>query len=88
MVSSGAMDYRLPGTVVPQRYDLRLEPDLEAATFAGADTAAAARSTRVIHNGGERIAIIRERWVGYFQIRWTQKRRVHSQLRILVLDGG
>jgi puromycin-sensitive aminopeptidase len=27
--------YRLPRTVVPSRYDLRLEPDLEKATFAG-----------------------------------------------------
>ena len=30
--------YRLPRTVVPHRYDLVLEPDLEAATFAGSET--------------------------------------------------
>jgi len=30
--------YRLPRTVVPRRYDLVLEPDLEAGTFAGSET--------------------------------------------------
>ena len=28
--------YRLPRTVVPSRYDLTLEPDLDAGTFVGA----------------------------------------------------
>jgi len=32
------MDYRLPTSVVPARYDIRLEPDLDAATFAGEET--------------------------------------------------
>jgi aminopeptidase N len=27
--------YRLPRTVIPRRYDLTLEPDLEAQTFVG-----------------------------------------------------
>ncbi|MFI5008500.1 MAG: M1 family peptidase, partial [Solirubrobacterales bacterium] len=27
--------HRLPRTVVPSRYDIRLEPDLDAATYAG-----------------------------------------------------
>lgn len=34
------MDYRLPTTVVPSRYDIRLEPDLDAATFSGEETIA------------------------------------------------
>ncbi|MFP5332432.1 MAG: M1 family metallopeptidase [Acidimicrobiia bacterium] len=32
--------YRLPRTALPRRYDLRLEPDLEAFTFAGDETIA------------------------------------------------
>jgi len=34
------MDYRLPITVVPSRYDIRIEPDLDAATFSGEETIA------------------------------------------------
>jgi puromycin-sensitive aminopeptidase len=34
------MSYRLPATVVPTRYDIRLEPDLEAAAFSGEETIA------------------------------------------------
>ncbi len=30
--------YRLPPSVVPTRYDLRLEPDLVACTFTGEET--------------------------------------------------
>ena len=44
--------YRLPRTVVPSRYDLRLEPDLAAATFAGrADIAV------VVHEPVEEIVL-------------------------------
>jgi puromycin-sensitive aminopeptidase len=35
-----ANPHRLPRTVLPRRYDLTLEPDLEAATFAGHETIA------------------------------------------------
>jgi puromycin-sensitive aminopeptidase len=37
-VSAPENPHRLPRTVVPRRYDLTLEPDLDAATFAGAET--------------------------------------------------
>src|SRR5438132_8213462 len=30
--------YRLPRTVIPSRYDLRLEPDLNTSTFRGEET--------------------------------------------------
>src|SRR5438067_6731692 len=33
-----AEDYRLPTTVAPQRYEIRLTPDLQAFTFAGEET--------------------------------------------------
>ncbi|HSE94486.1 MAG TPA: M1 family metallopeptidase, partial [Methylomirabilota bacterium] len=32
------MDHRLPTTIVPQRYDIRFEPDLDAATFTAEET--------------------------------------------------
>src|SRR5216684_4451079 len=32
------MNYRLPSAVVPTRYDIRLEPDLDTATFVGEET--------------------------------------------------
>ena len=50
------MEYRLPTTVVPTRYDIRLEPDLEAATFTGEETIAVTVTeavTEVVLNAAE-----------------------------------
>jgi puromycin-sensitive aminopeptidase len=38
MTSAMTDPYRLPTTVLPTRYDLRLEPDLERCTFSGEET--------------------------------------------------
>ena len=40
VANPSANPHRLPRTVLPRRYDLTLEPDLEAATFAGRETIA------------------------------------------------
>ena len=39
--------YRLPRTVVPSRYELRLEPDLANATFTGEVTISVSMRERV-----------------------------------------
>ena len=38
MARSAASAFRLPKTVVPDRYEIRLEPDLERFTFAGEES--------------------------------------------------
>jgi len=38
MGESAEEDFRLPQTVVPERYDLTLQPDLTRATFCGEET--------------------------------------------------
>jgi puromycin-sensitive aminopeptidase len=40
ITSTDGNPYRLPRTVLPQRYDLTLEPDLDAATFSGVEAIA------------------------------------------------
>src|SRR6266508_3616131 len=50
------MDFRLPATVVPARYDVRLEPDLEAAIFTGEEIIAVAVKepvTEIVLNAAE-----------------------------------
>ncbi len=50
------MEYRLPTTVLPTRYDLRLEPDLDAATFHGEESIAVTVKeavTEVVLNAAE-----------------------------------
>ncbi len=54
------MDFRLPATVVPARYDIRLEPDLEAATFAGEETIAVSVKesvTEIVLNAAELVIL-------------------------------
>lgn len=55
--TSSALDpYRLPRHVIPTRYDLRLEPDLASATFAGQETVALTireRTTDIVLNAVE-----------------------------------
>jgi puromycin-sensitive aminopeptidase len=51
-----ANPHRLPRTVVPRRYDLTLEPDLEAASFSGHETIAVevlAETSEVVLNAAE-----------------------------------
>jgi len=38
--ATGEAAYRLPRTVLPRRYQLRIEPDLDAATFTGTEDVA------------------------------------------------
>ena len=40
VTSVTAEDYRLPTTVTPDRYEIRLSPDLRSFTFAGEETVA------------------------------------------------
>jgi puromycin-sensitive aminopeptidase len=56
LADPSANPHRLPRTVLPRRYDLTLEPDLEAATFAGRETIAVevrAETTEVVLNSVE-----------------------------------
>src|ERR687897_899397 len=46
--STDANPHRLPRTVVPRRYDLTLEPDLDAATFGGHESTAEVGGERLV----------------------------------------
>ena len=47
-LADSTQDYRLPKNVTPERYDIRLTPDLKAFTFAGEENVA------VVVNRGDR----------------------------------
>ncbi len=56
MVDASSNPYRLPQTVVPRRYELRLEPDLETFTFAGTvkvDVEVLERADEIVLNAAE-----------------------------------
>lgn len=56
MVDASPDPYRLPPTVVPRRYELRLEPDLETFTFAGTvkmDVEVLERADEIVLNAAE-----------------------------------
>src|ERR687898_913808 len=53
--STDANPHRLPRTVVPRRYDLTLEPDLDAATFGGHESITVEIVTATAEVGGERL---------------------------------
>jgi puromycin-sensitive aminopeptidase len=62
--TSNEGDHRLPRTVLPRRYELRIEPDLDAATFTGEESVAVEvveRVTEVVLNAKE--LEIEEAWL-------------------------
>src|SRR5271163_1445819 len=63
--SSGVLAQRLPENVVPDSYDLKFEPDLASATFAGDETIHVhlqKGTTAIVLNSGE--IEFKEAWVG------------------------
>jgi puromycin-sensitive aminopeptidase len=89
--ATGEAAYRLPRTVLPRRYDLRIEPDLDAATFRGSEDVAVEvveAVDRVVLNAAE--LEVDEAWlVGPDGARLgaTPSLDAQSERLTLVLDG-